>query len=486
METKTKKRPVIALTGASGYIGKNLLEQITDFADVIALSRHGEARNNTAHVEWRSCDLFSMADAEKGLEGADIAIYLVHSMKPSARLTQGSFEDMDVILADNFAQAAKKNRVQQLIYLSGLIPETPDLSRHLRSRLEVEEILKSYQIPVTTIRAGLIVGPKGSSFPILARLVKRLPVMALPKWTRTNTHPIALEDVLIALRKSIGNQSVFSRSIDVGGPDILTYKEMMKQTAEVMGKKTKMINLPLLTINLSRLWVSLVSNSPKETVYPLIESLIHPMTAKHKNMDKEISYGKIPFKQAARQSLETGKKEQSSKKSPISAAAPPDIQQDVRSVQRIPLPKGKSAEWLAHHYINWLEKLTAPFLTIHTAPVKEGLVTISFGNIPLLSLQYATERSSSSRTLFYITGGAFENKQKNERGRLEFRQIPGRQECIVAIHDYMPSLPWFIYKYTQARVHLLVMYFFRRHLQKYMQENKSEMEERPVLISLNF
>lgn len=169
----------VVIAGASGYIGRSLLTSLGDHADIIGLSR-SDSKNDDG-IEWRSCDLFSMKDTEKGVTGADIAVYLIHSMMKSAKLTQGSFEDMDVILADNFAQAAQKQGIKHIIYLTGIIPNEDEahLSRHLKSRLEVERILSSYTIPVTSLRAGLIIGPKGSSFPILTKLVKRLPVKAL-------------------------------------------------------------------------------------------------------------------------------------------------------------------------------------------------------------------------------------------------------------------------------------------------------------------
>ena len=200
-----ERKPVVAIAGASGYIGHHLLDCLKGKATVIGLSRSGGRREDTEDVKWRSCDLFSMKDAEKGLEGADIAVYLVHSMMKSAKLTQGTFEDMDVILADNFAQAAKKQGIQQIVYMSGIIPEDDkeELSQHLRSRLEVERVLRAYDVPLTALRAGLIVGPKGSSFPILSKLVKRLPIMILPRWTKTRTQPVALRDVLSALTSII-------------------------------------------------------------------------------------------------------------------------------------------------------------------------------------------------------------------------------------------------------------------------------------------
>ncbi|MFK3937347.1 NAD(P)H-binding protein [Alkalihalobacillus sp. NPDC078783] len=481
-QTTTEKRPVIALTGASGYIGNNLLKKLGKQADIIALSRNGDKYEDSENVTWRSADLFSLKDAEKALEGADYAVYLVHSMMPSAKLTQAKFEDMDLILADNFAQAAKKNDVKQIIYLSGIIPPDADeLSRHLRSRLEVEKVLSSYGVPVTTVRAGLIVGPKGSSFPIVKKLVKRLPMMALPKWTRQKTHPIALQDVLHALKGSIGNKKLSGESIDVGGPEIMTYKEMMIDTAEVMGKKRKLLNVPFMTVKLSRLWVSVTTGTPREMVYPLIESLIHPMVASPENMDKDLSYGKIPFKEAAKSALEQEEKEKKekeeqqkqSKKSSDSSSPSKPVISDVRSVQRVLLPEGKTASWAARRYIEWLGEFGRPL--IRTSVDQDGNAKIYLlGNEPLLSLTYSHERSQENRALFYITGGTFAKREETPgRGRLEFRQIPNSQECIIAIHEYKPSLPWFIYTFTQAKFHLWVMYFFKRHLLKQIkQENQ--------------
>ena len=336
------------------------MKKLTDHTDVIALSRNGENKEDREHVTWRSCDLYSMADAEKGLEGADIAVYLVHSMMPGAKLTQGSFEDMDVILADNFAQAAKKQGVKQIIYLSGIIPEdSPSLSRHLRSRQEVDQILRAYGVPVTTIRAGLIVGPKGSSFPILKKLVKRLPVMLLPKWTKTETHPVALPDVLNALDKSVDDEELKGRSIDVGGPEVMTYRSMMLKTAHVMGRNPKLVDLPFMTVNLSRLWVSFITGAPKETAYPLIESLTHPMTSHPENEVPGISHGSITFEEAAKDALEqeAASKTKSKKKKPNLA-----LQHDVRSVQRIVIPAGKDANWAAQHYVEWLEDKLNPWI----------------------------------------------------------------------------------------------------------------------------
>lgn len=470
---KRTNRPVVALTGASGYIGSNLLDKITSKYDVIALSRNSENKQSSKHINWRSCDFFSLRDAENGLKGADYAVYLIHSMKPSARLTQAKFQDMDVLLADNFARAAKKNGVKQIIYLSGIIPEdTEELSRHLKSRLEVEKVLGFYGVPVTTVRAGLIIGPKGSSFPILSRLVGRLPVMLLPKWTRTKTHPVALQDVTNSLTNTIDNEKAKNRAIDIGGPEIMSYKEMMIETAEIMGRKRRLFDLPFLTINLSRLWVTLITGFPKEMAYPLIESLKHPMVARQENKLEGISDGKISFKKAATSSLKEESQQSKSKKPLLKKFKPIPVQPDVRSVQRVLIPPEKNANWTGLYYTEWLANLVKTFVRADVYSNRSCKIYLRSLRSPILELTYIPERSESSRALYFISGGVFAKIPENSRGRLEFRQIPGTNECIIAIHEFRPALPWIIYKYTQAKIHLVVMYLFKKHLLHLMKKNK--------------
>ncbi|MFC3801749.1 NAD-dependent epimerase/dehydratase family protein [Cohnella sp. GCM10012308] len=475
-EDSPAKRPVVALTGASGYIGGNLLRRLTSFADVIALSRGGgKGRETDPHTSWRSCDLFSLIDAERGLAGADYAVYLVHSMLPSAKLTQARFEDMDVLLADHFARAASKNGVRQIVYLSGIIPPNVppgELSRHLRSRLEVEKVLASYGVPVTTLRAGLIVGPEGSSFPILLKLVRRLPVMILPKWTRTLTHAIALPEVLDALTATIGRTDLYRRAIDIGGPDVMTYRQMLSQTADTLGKKRVFIPFPAFSVYLSRLWLALITGTPKEMAYPLIESLVHPMVARDERRARGIGEGVITFREAAKDAIREEEKRKSDrdstegkqKRKPGKAARA--AKSDVRSVQRVRLPAGMDADAASKSYLGWLNRAAGPLIRVIHDKKDIYRIRVAGRKAPLLELTYSEERSSPTRALYYITGGSFSSRKETHRGRLEFLQVPDSDECIIAIHDYLPALPWFLYKYTQAKIHLWVMYAFRRYLKK--------------------
>ena len=162
------RKKVIAIAGASGFVGKHLLETLGKNKDykIRALSRSFEEDDKKkldhmaekGNIEWVQCDLFSMLDLEEALEGVDYAVYLVHSMLPTSKLVQANFEDNDLIIADNFSRIAKKKGVKQIIYLGGIIPPVEDLSPHLRSRLETEETLRHYKVPVTSLRAGIIIG----------------------------------------------------------------------------------------------------------------------------------------------------------------------------------------------------------------------------------------------------------------------------------------------------------------------------------------
>lgn len=155
---------------------------------------------------------------EQALRDVDVAIYLVHSMLPTARLTQSHFADLDLVMADNFARAARRAGVRHLVYLGGLIPQGEALSPHLASRLEVERTLASRGTPTTALRAGLIVGPDGSSLSILLNLVGRLPFMILPRWTGSDVQPVALRDVVRAVAHVLEEPGRWVGSFDVGGP----------------------------------------------------------------------------------------------------------------------------------------------------------------------------------------------------------------------------------------------------------------------------
>ena len=445
----------ILLTGASGYIGSHLMNKLKDNYEIIAISRNIENKSNEHNVTWKAADLFDLNEITEVMEDIDIAIYLVHSMMPSAKLTQASFEDMDALLADNFAKAASYNKVQHIVFMSGLIPNTNELSPHLRSRLECEQILGSYGVPVSTLRAGLIIGSKGSSYPILKKLVERLPGLLLPKWAYNTTLPVAIDDVIDGLYKIVERNPNENESIDIGGPSHMTYKDLFKQTAEVLDKRLPTVDLPIIPIWLSKYWVKLISGVPKEMVYPLMDSLIHDMIRNDENIVKDISIGKIDYKESVRNALEeetkTQKKGKSSRKGDI---------KDVRAISRVVLPKDVNMIQLAESYANFLNRIT---LNVVNSDFNEDNFTISVPclNKDLLLLSKDFKASNNERILYRIVGGDFALDSDGGNARLEFRRLPNSDACIIALQEYEPTLPWWVYKYTQAKVHKSVMNLFK-------------------------
>lgn len=446
-------KPKVVVAGASGFVGRHLLQALKWDYQIRALSR---SPRESFEVDWQACDLFSLKDSRRALRGMDYAFYLVHSMMPSARLTQGRFEDFDLICADNFARAAAAEGVKQIIYLGGLVPETRPLSRHLSSRLEVEETLGAYRVPVTTLRAGMVVGPGGSSFRILVNLVRRLPVMLLPKWTQTKTQPIYIEDVVEALRACIGDSKSFGVSHDLGGPDQMTYGEMIRRTGKLLGKNPLCFRVPLFSPGLSKLWVSLITESSRELVGPLVESLRHPMIAKSTKWQEEVGIRAKTFDSSvrlstARSPLEVPKSTHRNRE-----------ESDVRSVQRLSKPQALNAEAVAKEYMKWLSGRFFGLCRVVISDEKVCSFKLPFISKPLLVLERDPKFSSPGRQLFRIRGGLLARAQG--RGRLEFREVLGGKYILSAIHEFKPRLPWLVYTCTQALVHLLTMRLFARHL----------------------
>jgi uncharacterized protein YbjT (DUF2867 family) len=444
----------IVLAGATGFIGRWIIEEFQKDYQIIALSRKKVRTNPNKNILWRTVDLYSMSSTEKALEGADIGIYLVHSMQPSTRLNQGKFEDTDLLLADNFSRAAQKNKLKQIIYLGGILPKDKyQISNHLLSRFEVEKTLGARSTPLTAIRAGIIIGPGGSSFRIITNLVKNLPVMGCPQWTKSENQPIDVFDVLSLLKQCLGNQHTYNKNIEIGGKEVMTYMELLQKTSKMMNKKRLIFSMPFFTVGLSKWWVSIFADTDINFVSPLVESLKHRIipSDQYSNL-YEIDF--TPIKTSIKRALE--------EKPP----ALPSFHQlnseknTVRSVQRIYNPGKHNAQWVAKYYPIWLSKRFAGLIN----PRLDGsFLRFYLLGIRLLELKLIEDRSTPNRQLFYITGGIL--TQRTDLGWLEFRSLLDNEYIITAIHEYVPKLPWIIYKLTQAKLHLYVMKKFERELQ---------------------
>ena len=446
-------RQKIVLAGATGFIGRWIIEVFQNDFQIIALSRKKVKNNSNKNIIWKEVDLYSMSSTELALEDADIAIYLVHSMLPSTRLNQGKFEDTDLLLADNFSRAAQKNNLKQIIYIGGILPKDKHkISNHLLSRYEVEKTLGSRDTPLTAIRAGIIIGPGGSSFKIVKNLVKNLPVMACPQWTKSKNQPIDVFDILSLLKQCMGNPKTYNKNIEIGGDQVMSYMDLLKMTSEQMNKMRWIFSIPFFTVGLSKWWVSIFTGTNIDFVSPLVESLKHRMTP---NSDSSQLYNIqfTPIEKSIKRALNE---------------KPPGLpsfyyskteKNTVRSVQRIFNPKKQNAQWVAKYYPIWLSKKFAGIIN----PVFDGsFLKFNLLGINLLELKLIENRSTPNRQLFYITGGVL--TKRKDLGWLEFRSILKNEYIITAIHEYVPKLPWLIYKLTQAKMHLYVMKRFEKEL----------------------
>ena len=460
------KRSTVAIAGASGFIGTALARELAADYRVIGLSR--SEQTGFGGIEWRRCDLFSLFECERALAGVEDAFYLVHSMLPSAHLTQGTFQDLDLISADNFARAASRVGVRQVIYLGGMIPDQPDLSRHILSRSEVEHTLGARSVPVTTLRAGIIIGLRGSSYGMFRSVLERVPLVVCPSWSDSLIQPVALADVIYLLRYCLEHPAGISASYDIGSPDILTYRRLLEDSARILGLRRRFVRIPLPLLWLSKAFISLVSGYPRQLVSPLVESLKHSLTARDLALQQRAGRPGLSFEQAVRDSLaeeSRGDGFHANRSARSRHRIPGPGPNTVRSVQRIPLPAGRSARWLALQYTAWLPRFFRFLLRANTDD--NGVLVIATRplRLSLLELKFASERSAEDdRQVFYITGGLLAKKvdPPTRRPRLEFREVLKGSAALVATHDYRPALPWPLYNLTQARAHLWVMRNFAR------------------------
>ena len=263
----------ILVTGATGYVGGRLLPLLVeDGWRVRCLARQPERLSSrvSAGVEVVAGDVLDAASLSAAMQGVEAAYYLVHSMGAT-----GDFETQDRLAAENFAAAARAAGVQRIIYLGGLGAVEPDLSAHLRSRHEVGERLRSHAVPVIEFRASIIIGSGSLSYEMIRALVERLPVMVTPRWVRVTAQPIAIGDVLAYLRAALSLKLDGSVVVEIGGPDQVSYGELMREYARQRGLRRLMIPVPLLTPRLSSLWLGLVTPLYARVGRKLVDSLRH-------------------------------------------------------------------------------------------------------------------------------------------------------------------------------------------------------------------
>ena len=232
----------VTVFGATGVVGRALVPLLAEH-ELTSVSR--TARDEPG-VRWLVADAASGDGVAAALEGADVVYYLVHSLGAQ------NFEEQDRAAAETVAREATNAGVRQIVYLGGLGADDPDASPHLRSRRETGERLASAGVPVTTLRAAMIVGKGSAAFETILGLVKRLPVMVTPSWVSTPTQPIALDDVARYLAGVCGNEATYGEGYDTGGPEVMTYRQMIERIAALLGRKPLIVEVPVLTPYLPR------------------------------------------------------------------------------------------------------------------------------------------------------------------------------------------------------------------------------------------
>lgn len=285
----------VAVFGATGTIGTALLPLLGREHEVVAVSR--EAHDDEDVITWRQADATDAGSVGKALEGVNVAYYLVHSLGSS------DFEERDLRAASTVAAEAERAGLRQLVYLGGLGDTGDELSPHLRSRIETGRRLETGAVPVTTLRAAIVVGPGSAAFETVVALVDRLPAMICPRWVGVPTQPIALQDALGYLAGVCGLEQAFGRSFDIGGPEVMTYREMIERIAKLRGKHPRIVEVPFLTPRLSSYWLHLVTPVKAAVARPLIEGLRSATVVRESAIAELVPLRLTPFHEAAREAL---------------------------------------------------------------------------------------------------------------------------------------------------------------------------------------
>lgn len=276
----------VLVTGANGYIGMRLLPQLLSMGhevvctvrDANRLSIDDETRSRLNIIE---IDFLEEVESGKLPKDLQIAYFLIHSMSSSTQ----EFTEMEAITARHFNQYVADTNIEQVIYLSGIVNDD-QLSKHLWSRRNVEQILSEGTYHLTVLRAGIIVGSGSSSFEIIRDLCEKLPLMITPKWVLTKSQPIAIRDVMTFLTAVIGHSKTYDQAFDIAGPDILTYKEMLKRYAKARGFKNWIITVPVMTPKLSSYWLYFVTSTSYKLALNLVDSMKIEVIAKDNRLEK--------------------------------------------------------------------------------------------------------------------------------------------------------------------------------------------------------
>ena len=293
----------ILLTGATGYIGKRLLPiLIANGHEVVCCVRDKNRfyypKEFLGKIEIIEVDFLKIETLAAIPNDVEAAYYLIHSMSSSA----DNYNELERISAENFVDRMNQIKLKQTIYLSGIVNDK-SLSKHLSSRKKVEEVLSTGNFALTTLRAGIIVGSGSASFEIIRDLIHKLPIMITPKWLNTKCQPIGINDVLEFLSKSLNNQVTFNKNFDIGGPDILTYKEMLLGFAKAKKLKRWIITVPVMTPKLSSYWLYFVTSTSYKLASALVSSMKVEVVCRNNDINELLGVQPMTYEQALSRAL---------------------------------------------------------------------------------------------------------------------------------------------------------------------------------------
>jgi uncharacterized protein YbjT (DUF2867 family) len=282
--------------GATGFVGRALVPALARRGEVVAVSRAGDAPESNG-VTAVAADAADGAAVRRALEGVDVVYYLVHS------LGAANFSELDRRAATTVATEAERAGVAQIVYLGGLGDDGTELSPHLRSRAETASVLAAGDVPLTTLRAAVVVGRGSAGFDTIVALVDRLPLMIAPRWVSTPTQPIALADVVGYLADVAGHPEAIGATFDLGGPEVLTYREMIDRIGRLRGRRRPVVEVPVLSPRLSSYWLHVVTPVRAGVARPLVEGLRNPTLARDDRIRRLFPRPLVPFDEAARAAL---------------------------------------------------------------------------------------------------------------------------------------------------------------------------------------
>jgi uncharacterized protein YbjT (DUF2867 family) len=295
----------ILLTGATGYIGKRLLPELIKKGHKVVCAVRDHNRFNPDptlkdRIEVIECNFLEPYSLLQIPNDIDAAYYLIHSMSASI----DNFESLEKKSAENFRNRMNQTAAKQVIYLSGIVNDQ-ELSRHLSSRKNVEEILSEGSYQLTTLRAGIIVGSGSASFEIIRDLVEKLPVMITPRWLNTQSQPIAIRNVIQFLEGVLQNEKTYGQSFDIGGPEILTYKEMLLRFAKIRGLRRLILVVPVMTPKLSSYWLYFITSTSYKLAVNLVASMKIPIIGKKNQLHEWLKIELLNYETAVRNAFET-------------------------------------------------------------------------------------------------------------------------------------------------------------------------------------